>query len=72
MRGRAVEVEVLLDLALLAPSAGSLIGITMASAATGAPGASPLHTTVDISAECSVEIWSSSKCMSWQKPKTCS
>ncbi len=43
------------------PSAGSLIGITIFE---------PSHTTVDMSAEYSVEIWSSSKCCSWLKPMT--
>ena len=45
----------------LRPSAGSLMGMTIFE---------PSHTTVDISAEYSVRIWSSSKWTSWAKPIT--
>ena len=60
--GSVVVLDVLLDLALLAP-VGRLVDRHHDLRA-------PSHTTVDISAEYSVEICSSSKCNSSEKPST--
>jgi hypothetical protein len=57
-----VELEVLLDLALPLPSAGSLIGNLIFPA--------PSVITFDMSAEYSVEMSSSEKCVSCVKPRT--
>jgi hypothetical protein len=57
----SVGVEVLLDLALLEPGAGSLIGITTPA---------PLCTTVERRAEYGVEIWSASKWRISENPST--